>query len=79
MFFVKVAKQSMIINKRYITSQKLVQIPALILQNFRMKMMGYNIEVTNPKGNPLIKIYELSKWQDMLTLVMWCWTVMPLP
>ena len=69
----------MIINERYITSRKLVKIPALIPQNFRKKMMGYNIEVANPKGNPLIKIYELSKWQDMLTLVMWCWTVMPLP
>ena len=38
-----------------------------------------DIEVANRKGNPLIKIYELSKWQDMLTLVMWCWTVILAP
>ena len=69
----------MINNKRYITLRKIDEISALIPQNFRIEMMGYIIEVANPKGNPLIKIYELSKWQDMLTLVMWCWTVMPLP
>ena len=38
-----------------------------------------DIEVANRKGNLLIKIYELSKWQDMLTLVMWCWTVILAP
>ena len=38
-----------------------------------------DIEVANRKGNPLIKIYELSKWQDMLTLVMWCRTVILAP
>ena len=52
---------------------------AFVYPKFLYENDGADIEVANRKGNPLIKIYELSKWQDMLTLVMWCWTVILAP